>query len=116
MISPTLGETSVSAKVTVITPAFEETRARLLSVPGINVAYVSWAEDEDPFTIALHALSTIQGPIYVDGMIRNFIVDGLQKAAPGTRVLTASAEITQLRERKSPAELDLLRCANEVSG
>lgn len=115
LISPTLQGASVSAKVTIITPAFEEARARLLTVPGINVAYVSWAEDEDPFSIALHALSAIEGPIYVDGMMRNFIVDGLQKAAPGIRVLTAPSEITQLRERKSPAELDLLKCANEVS-
>ncbi|OAX40048.1 Creatinase/aminopeptidase [Rhizopogon vinicolor AM-OR11-026] len=115
MISPTLEGDTVSAKITIITPAFEEARARLLSVPGINVAYVSWAEDEDPFTIALHALSAADGLIYVDGMMRNFIVDGLQKAAPGVRVITASPEITQLRERKSPAELDLLKCANEVT-
>jgi Xaa-Pro aminopeptidase len=116
MISPTREEATISAKVTIITPAFEEARARLLSVPGIDVAFASWAEDEDPFTIALHALSTVKGPIYVDGMIRNFIVDGLQKAAPGVRVLTAPPEVTRLRERKSPAELDLLKCANEVSG
>jgi len=115
MISPTLEGDTVSAKITIITPAFEEARARLLSVPGINVAYVSWAEDEDPFTIALHVLSAADGLIYVDGMMRNFIVDGLQKAAPGVRVITASPEITQLRERKSPAELDLLKCANEVT-
>jgi Xaa-Pro aminopeptidase len=116
MISPTREGATISAKVTIITPAFEEARARLLSVPGIDVAFASWAEDEDPFTIALHALSTVKGPIYVDGMIRNFIVDGLQKAAPGVRVLTAPPEVTRLRERKSPAELDLLKCANEVSG
>lgn len=115
MVVPTLEEASVVAKITVITPAFEETRARLLSVPGIDVAYASWAEDEDPYAVAVHALSTVEGPIYVDGMIRNFIVDGLQKAGPGVRVMTAPTDVTQLRERKSPAELDLLRCANEVT-
>jgi hypothetical protein len=117
IILPTL-EANIVAKVTVLTPAFEETRARSLSVPGIDVSYVSWAEDEDPYTVALHALSALEleGPIYVDGMMRHFIVDGLQKAAPGVRVMSAPPEVTQLRARKSQAELDLLRCANEVSG
>jgi Xaa-Pro aminopeptidase len=118
MIFPALEEANIVAKVTIITPAFEETRARHLSVPGFDVSYVSWAEDEDPYTVALHALSAleIEGPIYVDGMMRYFIVDGLQKAAPGVRVMSAPPEVTQLREHKSQAELDLLRCANEVSG
>ncbi|KAG1749007.1 peptidase M24, structural domain-containing protein [Suillus paluster] len=115
MIFPTLEEASIVAKITVITPAFEETRAKLLLVPGIDVTYASWAEDEDPYAVALHALSTLKGPIYVDGMMRNFIVDGLQKAAPGVHVMTAPPDVTQLRERKSLAELDLLRCANEVT-
>ncbi|KAG1736725.1 peptidase M24, structural domain-containing protein [Suillus lakei] len=115
VIFPILEEASIVAKITLITPAFEETRARLLSVPGINVSYVSWAEDEDPYTVALHALSTLEGPIYVDGMMRHFIVDGLQKAAPGVRVMSAPPEVTQLRARKSLAELDLLKCANEVT-
>ncbi|KAG2149388.1 peptidase M24, structural domain-containing protein [Suillus clintonianus] len=115
VIFPTLKEASIVAKITVVTPAFEETRARLLPVPGIDVSYISWAEDEDPYTVALDVLSTLEGPIYVDGMMRYFIVDGLQKAAPGVRVMSAPPEVTQLRARKSPAELDLLRCANEVT-
>ncbi|KAG1819572.1 peptidase M24, structural domain-containing protein [Suillus subaureus] len=117
IIFPILEEANIVAKVTVITPAFEETRARRLSVPGIEVSYVSWAEDEDPYTVALHALSALEleGPIYVDGMMRYFIVDGLQKAAPGVRIMSAPPEVTQLRARKSQAELDLLRCANEVT-
>ncbi|KAG1882950.1 peptidase M24, structural domain-containing protein [Suillus subluteus] len=117
IIFPTLEEANIVAKVTIITPAFEETRARRLSVPGTDVSYVAWAEDEDPYTVALHALSApeLEGPIYVDGMMRYFIVDGLQKVAPGVRVMSAPPEVTQLRERKSQAELDLLRCVNEVT-
>ncbi|KAG2348495.1 hypothetical protein BDR05DRAFT_944599 [Suillus weaverae] len=68
---------TVRAKITVITPAFEETRARFLR--------------RKPYIVALHALSTLEleRPIYVDGMMRYFIVDGLQKAAPGVRVMSA---------------------------
>ncbi|KAG2360857.1 peptidase M24, structural domain-containing protein [Suillus spraguei] len=119
IIFPALEDANIVAKITVITPTFEETRARLLSVPGIDVSYASWAEDENPYTAALRALSAhrldLEGPIYVDAMMRYFIVDGLQKAAPGVRVMSAPPEVTQLRERKSQAELDLLRCANEVT-
>ena len=43
-------------------------------------------------------------------------MDGFQKAIPGTTIATAPRDITLLRERKSKAELDLLKCANEVSG
>jgi hypothetical protein len=43
-------------------------------------------------------------------------MDGLQKAIPGATIATAPRDITLLRERKSKAELDLLKCANEVSG
>lgn len=116
IVSPLVDEGEVSAQVTILTPAFEEDRAKLLSVPGVDVTYVVWQEDEDPYTVAVNALSTSNiGPIYVDGMTRHFIVDGLAKAAPGSSVLSAPLEITSLRERKSPAEVALLRCANEVS-
>jgi hypothetical protein len=42
-------------------------------------------------------------------------VDGLQKALPSTIITTAPRNVMLLRERKSKAELDLLKCANEVT-
>lgn len=115
MISPLAVRGEVSAHVTILTPAFEEERAKLLNVPGVDVTYVAWQEDEDPYTVAVEALPTSSGgPIYVDGMTRHFIVDGFEKAAPGLNVLSAPLEITSLRERKSSAEIALLKCANEV--
>ncbi|KAH7929783.1 Creatinase/aminopeptidase [Leucogyrophana mollusca] len=116
MISPVQQGNDISAKVTILTPVFEETRARLLSVPGVDVSYAAWPEDKNPYAVALHALPNFQGEtIYVDGMIRNFIVDGLQNAGSGVKVASAPAEIKQLRERKSTAEIELLKCANEVT-
>ncbi|KAG8217334.1 peptidase M24, structural domain-containing protein [Butyriboletus roseoflavus] len=106
----------VLAQVTVLTPSFEEDRAKLLSVPGVDVTYVMWQEDDDPYAVGVDALPTSsRGPIYVDGMTRHFIVDGFQKAAPGLSVLPAPPALTSLRERKSPSEIALLKCANEVT-
>ena len=52
-------------------------------------------------------------PVYVDGMTRQFVVAGLQ--AQGARVDVAPLEIKLLRERKSPSELEILKCSNEVN-
>ncbi|KAH0830408.1 peptidase M24, structural domain-containing protein [Lanmaoa asiatica] len=116
IVSPLVDQGEVSAQVSVLTPSFEADRARLLNVPGVDVTYMAWQEDEDPYTVAVEALSTSgRGPIYVDGMTRHFIVDGFEKAAPGLSVLSAPLAITSLRERKSPSEIALLKCASEVT-
>ncbi|KLO14165.1 Creatinase/aminopeptidase [Schizopora paradoxa] len=112
--------TGVNAKVTILTPSFEKTRAKLLPVPSADdTAYVEWPEDASPYEVAAAALRQQQqisgGTVFVDGSIRKFIADGLAKALPGTKVVSAPPEIRQLRERKSPAEIELLRCANEVT-
>ncbi|KAG2103713.1 uncharacterized protein F5147DRAFT_561794, partial [Suillus discolor] len=112
IISPILEEASIVAKITVITTVFEETRARLLPVPRIDISFVSRAEDEDPYTVALFTLELeSEWPIYVDSMMRYFIVNGLQKAILGVCIMSAPLKVTQLRACKSQAELDLLRCA-----
>lgn len=80
-----------------------------------EVKYVEWAEDEDPYSRAISILPN-QGSrtIFVDNSIRKFIVDGLQRADPNANIYSAPLEITQMRERKSKAELEILRCAHEV--
>ena len=76
--------------------------------------YIEWAEEANPYVVALSALS-ITGTIYVDDSIRTFIVDGLKNASPGPHpVQSAPLEIRHLRERKSKAETEILKCANEV--
>lgn len=115
IVSPRVDQEEISARVMILTPAFEEDRARQLSVPGVDVTYVAWQEDEDPYATAVEALPTSsKGPIYVDGMTRHFIVDRFQNVALGLNVLSAPLEITSLRERKSPSEIALLKCVNEV--
>ncbi|KAH6918728.1 peptidase M24, partial [Coprinopsis sp. MPI-PUGE-AT-0042] len=108
----------VTPQISILTPKFEHRRARLLPVPSYgnaSVRYLDWAEDESPYHAALQGLGlSSDGTIFVDGGIRKFIADGLQDAAPQLRVLTAPPEITSLRQRKSPQELEIMKCANEA--
>ncbi len=108
---------SVRANISILTPAFEKTRARLLPIPSKSrVTYTAWPEDADPFATALQLLPNLEDTIiYVDGNVRTFVTDGLQKAAPNSRVLNAPVEVRRLRERKSSEELDIMKCVNEVS-
>ncbi len=110
----------VTAKVSVLTPKFEATRAKLLDIPSAPV-YVEWAEEEDPYAVAAQALGfnstqNLGKKLYIDGSARHFHYDGFQRvlAGSGVVVTSASEEINQLRERKSGAEIDILKCVNEV--
>ena len=107
---------TVRANVSVLTPAFEQTRARMLPIPSdAGVTYTAWPEDVNPFATALALVPDLdEAVIYVDGDVRTFVTDGLQKAAPGAKVLNAPVEIKRLRERKSSEELDIMKCVNEV--
>lgn len=107
---------SIRANISILMPAFEKTRARLLPIPNKSgVAYTAWPEDADPFATALRLLPNLDDTtVYVDGNVRTFITDGLQKAAPNSRVANAPVEVRRLRERKSSEELHIMKCVNEV--
>ncbi|KAI0362285.1 peptidase M24 [Trametes cingulata] len=107
----------IRANISILTPAFEETRAKLLPIPSYaGVTYTAWPEDHSPFSHALSVLPSLAGAsVYVDGSVRTFITDGLQKAAPEARVSAAPVEIRRLRERKSSEEIDIMKCVNEAT-
>ncbi|SJL04686.1 uncharacterized protein ARMOST_08056 [Armillaria ostoyae] len=107
---PLLLIVDASAQVTVLTPKFEGTCVRLLSIPA-DAEWVEWVEDEVP----CKQLPDIKGTVFVDGSIHHFIVNGLRTVFPKATVIAVSTEIRQLRERKSEGELELLRCANEAT-
>ncbi|GJJ12267.1 hypothetical protein Clacol_006508 [Clathrus columnatus] len=117
IISPTISNATIEAKLTILTPKFEASRARMLNVPGTSVEFIEWAEDEDPYVKALSAFP--QGldnrTIFLSESTRLFVRDGLQSAASATDVLSAPYSIRVLRERKSSTEIALLRCVNEVT-
>lgn len=107
--------------ITILTPRFEEARARLEHLPAElakRTSWVAWDESESPFA----ALSAHLGrPSWVlDGEVRTFITDGLSRLAPqgpderkeSDRIRRAVMEI---RERKYKREIELLRCANQFT-
>ncbi|KIY67833.1 Creatinase/aminopeptidase [Cylindrobasidium torrendii FP15055 ss-10] len=107
----------VKAKVSILTPKFETARARLLPIAFQDVTFLEWAEEANPYEMVKPALAEADaaGTIFVDGHARHFIVDGLQSAFPTATVKSSPTEIRQLRERKSKAELELMKCANEAT-
>lgn len=107
---------AVHANISVLTPAFEATRAKMLPIPSEGgVTYTAWAEDADPYATALALVPSLENAtIFVDGDVRMFVADGLQKAAQRARVTSAPVEVKRLRERKSSEELDIMKCVNEV--
>ncbi|KAF9263647.1 Creatinase/aminopeptidase [Marasmius fiardii PR-910] len=106
---------SVQPNLTILAPMFEKSRASLLPIPFDNIQFILWPEEQSPYEVLTNSLDLPEGNIFVDGAIRFFIVDGIQKAYKGGQVLAAPAEITKLRERKSSHEIDLMRCANEAT-
>lgn len=89
-----------------------------MTVPSRNpVSYAAWREEVSPYEVAVNAIpSLIAGrPVFVDGEMRVLVLDGLSKTSPSILVLPAPVEIQRLRQRKSVRELEIMKCANEVS-
>ena len=118
IITPEKKTTGISGKVSILTPTFEATRARLLPIPSNDeIAFPEWPEDVNPYEVAISVIPALKdgsGAIYVDGSMRQFVVDGLQQAAGENKVQSAPIEVRRLRERKTEEELQILRCVNEV--
>jgi hypothetical protein len=111
----------VRARLTVLSPSFEIARAKLLRIPvptGTTLAWLRWSDDANPYELVARAIwrtTGVKRAIYIDPMMRHFVVDGLQKAAgSAVPVLTAPDKIRRIRERKGTDEIELLKCANEV--
>ncbi|KAF7338686.1 Peptidase-M24 domain-containing protein [Mycena venus] len=115
IITPQQLEDKIEAKVFILTPVFEAPRAKMLPISSKNVTFIEWAEESNPYEYALSVLFETPGSVFVDGQMRNFIVDGLQEAHPRGTVSTAPYQIKRLRERKSPAEIELMKCVNEAT-
>lgn len=85
----------------------------MLPIPS-EAKFFPWPEHESPYDHAVAALANKSGTVFVDGSMRKFIADGLQTSLPDGKVLTSPLEVNRIRERKSEAELSILKCANEV--
>lgn len=123
--------------LSIFTPAFEASRAKLLSLPGLDkdseVEYIEWKEEENWAEVLVQYLKTGTDAteseistlkLHFDPAVRSFISAGVAHALVGAtaadsdaRILmdVADPRILSVRERKSQDEIAVLKCANEVS-
>lgn len=118
---PFLVAVNSTGDVTILTPRFEEARARLEKLPKEvqkRATWVAWEESESPFV----KLSAYFGrPSWVlDSEVRAFIADGLLRLGPQGPDERKEADrirhaVVAIRERQDKREVELLRCANQFT-
>ncbi|WP_411816336.1 M24 family metallopeptidase [Hyphococcus sp. DH-69] len=99
-----------------VTPGFEESRLReVMKVPG---EVRTWEEHEDPFALVAQWMKEKRihsKKIAIDEAVRHFIVDGINREAPRAKLVTARDVVNGCRLIKSPAELELMQIASDVT-
>ncbi len=97
-----------------ICPAFEEDRAKEKILFGNDIR--TWQEDESPYKLTAKFLKERKinsGRVGIDETLRFFIFDGIRKESPHTEFVSATPVTAGCRMIKSPAELALMKKANE---
>ncbi len=99
----------------IVTPFFEAPSVRQsLSVPAV---VRTWNEDESPIALMAKIVRErgAKGAIGIEETVRFFINDGLAKALPGTRLVSANPVVRGCRMIKTPAELALMQAASDIT-
>jgi len=100
----------------VVTPFFEEPSVRESMTFGDDVR--PWHEHDSPFEYVAGFLKDRNidgGRIGLEGTVRQFVAEGLGKAAPDIEITTAEPVTRGCRMYKSPHEIALMKKANEVT-
>ncbi|HEX8389121.1 MAG TPA: Xaa-Pro peptidase family protein [Sphingomonas sp.] len=100
----------------IVTPFFEEPSVReTLAVPAdLRV----WQEHEDPARVVagfLRERGLAAQPIAVEETAGFFAFDGLRRALPDARLVSADPVVRACRMIKSPAEIALMQAASDVT-
>lgn len=104
-----------------VCPAFEEGRAReqIAKAPeGSQPEVRIWQEDENPYQRIAQGLKDrdiLTGKIGLEETVRFVFREGIEKAVPQGRLLSATPVTAGCRMIKSRAELDLMQLANNVT-
>jgi Xaa-Pro dipeptidase len=100
----------------IVTPFFESPSVReTLAIPA---EIRTWNEDEEPLRLVadfLRARGVAGAPIAFEDTDRYFIFDRLAQQLPGIKPVSANAVVRALRLIKSPAELELMQAANDIT-
>ncbi|MGE5113398.1 MAG: M24 family metallopeptidase [Acidobacteriaceae bacterium] len=104
-----------------VSPAFEEERAReqIAKGPLGGTADVRiWQEDEDPYERLVQGLKdhgASGGRLGIEETTWFVFSDNIARCAPGIQCVSATPVTAGCRTIKSPAELELMRVANEAT-
>jgi Xaa-Pro dipeptidase len=104
-----------------VCPAFEEGRAREQIALGSDASEAdvrTWQEDESPYDLLARGFADrgiVTGKIGIEENVRFVFVDGIAKAAPQVRLVSATAVTAGCRMIKSSHEVALMRLASEVT-
>src|ERR1700740_1443276 len=104
-----------------VCPAFEEGRAReqLAKAPeGSQPDVRVWQEDESPYQRVAQGLKDrelLTGRIGIEETLRFVFCEGMGKAAPQAKLVSATPVTAGCRMIKSTAELELMRLASKVT-
>lgn len=103
-------------EIGIVTPFFEEPSVRESMTIGGDVR--TWHEHDNPFKRVSGFLTdsgVSNGRIGLEGTVRQFVAQGLAKAAPGLEIVSAEPVTRGCRMYKSDNEIALMKKANEVT-
>jgi Xaa-Pro dipeptidase len=104
-----------------VCPAFELDRAQeqmKLGPYGSRADVRTWQEDENPYALVAQGLrdhGVIGAELGIEETVRYVFADGVAKAAPALRVVSATPVTAGCRMIKDAHEIDLIRLAGRVT-
>ncbi len=104
-----------------VSPAFEEDRAReqiALGPGGKDPRVLVWQEDQSPYArvaAGLKERGLTTGTIAMEETVRFVFADGIAKANPAMKIVSATPVVAGCRQIKSPHEIALMRLASQVT-
>lgn len=106
----------VSGEPLIVTPFFEKPSVE--ESLGIPAEIRVWQEDESPTALIaawLKERRLDRGTIGIEETVRFFASDGLARALPGVRIVSADPVVRGCRMIKTPAEIALMQKAADVT-
>jgi Xaa-Pro dipeptidase len=104
-----------------VSPGFEEDRAReqiALGPGGKDPRVLIWQEDESPYArvaAGLKERNITAGNVGIEETVKFVFVDGIAKAAPAMKMVSATPVTAGCRMVKSDHEIELMRLASKVT-
>lgn len=100
----------------IVTPFFEAPSVR--QTLGIAADVRVWQEDESPVALAadtLRSMAAASGAIGIEETVRFFASDGLARALPRARIVSANPVVRGCRMIKTPAEIACMQAASDIT-